>query len=167
MNEPEEGHILSKGVRDVLRRLQRRPEDQAHTVRVYPFHHQYPGTEQLYHVTCEQHPEFGFCGEAREASTVAKAHSAESLQATACCEHAKCPGGALCCCRPCDECTPTGRCARHTIWRDREPVDGEVQRLRAVIAKVQDALDRHDESDSGSLGLFHLQVSDALEEAGL
>lgn len=82
MNEPEEGHILSKGVRDVLRRLQRRPEDQAHTVRVYPFHHQYPGTEQLYHVSCEQHPEFGFCGEAREASAAAKAHSAESGQTT-------------------------------------------------------------------------------------
>lgn len=39
-----------------------------------PFHEQYPNIPQEWHVYCERHPEFGFCGPEWAASEAALEH---------------------------------------------------------------------------------------------
>lgn len=41
-----------------------------------PFHEPWPGHHQDWHVYCETHPEYGFCGVVREAIDAADAHRA-------------------------------------------------------------------------------------------
>lgn len=47
------------------------------TITVYPFHERYPGMEPLFHVSCDQHPEFGCCANERDAHLAAAAHRME------------------------------------------------------------------------------------------
>lgn len=44
-------------------------------ISVYPFHQRYPGTPDLFHVACKDHPDFGFCGERDQADTAATDHA--------------------------------------------------------------------------------------------
>lgn len=39
-----------------------------------PFHETYPGDEQLFHVYCAEHLDFGYCGVRNDAGDVASAH---------------------------------------------------------------------------------------------
>lgn len=43
-------------------------------VRIYPFHASYPGLPDLFHVACDRHPEFGFCGDRDQAHEAAVEH---------------------------------------------------------------------------------------------
>lgn len=43
-------------------------------VEVYPFHARIDGMPDLFHVTCSQHPEFGFCGSEAEAAQARAEH---------------------------------------------------------------------------------------------
>ena len=46
-------------------------------VSVYPFH---SGTPQLFHVSCDECPDFGFCGMREEAEPAADQHRASHMQ---------------------------------------------------------------------------------------
>lgn len=41
---------------------------------IRPFHEKYPGMPQLFHVYCEAHPDFGFCGVEHVAREAALGH---------------------------------------------------------------------------------------------
>lgn len=44
---------------------------------IYPFHLRYPGMPDLYHVRCDEHPHFGFCGTYDEAFDARFQHEAD------------------------------------------------------------------------------------------
>lgn len=46
-------------------------------IKVYRFHETYPGMEDLYHVSCDQHPEFGCCANEKDANLAAAEHRME------------------------------------------------------------------------------------------
>lgn len=43
-------------------------------IKVYPFHAPFPGLPELFHVSCDEHPDFGFCGEKSDAEDIAAGH---------------------------------------------------------------------------------------------
>lgn len=44
-------------------------------INVYPFHQSYPGMPDLFHVSCAEHPDYGFCGERDQADAAATDHA--------------------------------------------------------------------------------------------
>ena len=45
-------------------------------IEIKRFHETYPGMEDLYHVYCAEHPDYGFCGEIELANAQAASHRA-------------------------------------------------------------------------------------------
>ena len=48
------------------------------SVTVYPFHRPVPGLPDLFHVSCAEHPEFGFCGTREQAYWARLDHLADT-----------------------------------------------------------------------------------------
>lgn len=47
---------------------------------IRPFHMSMPGMPDRFHVYCERHPEFGFCGDDAEARNAALEHGREHVR---------------------------------------------------------------------------------------
>ena len=42
--------------------------------RIYPFHARYPNLPELFHTACDEHPDWGVCGERHEAESAVFEH---------------------------------------------------------------------------------------------